>query len=413
VLVKSESSDLEFKESYGQKSFYDWSKTFAAFANAHGGHMIFGVSSVPHKLSGLSEDAYNTFNKHDNAIISGDLNSYFSPSINWGKRIHVIGEKRFGIIYIHESTNKPAVCTKSKDSLFKEGDIYYRYEGRTERIKYPELNALIQAVRDEEKSAWLNLIENIGKIGIGNVNILDRRTGDLFGDNHIIRIDQASLGQAMKHRQDNAGLGSEKKTIYCLTSTKAGAGNRENPSINVVEKPILVRPDRVILDFLNSSMISDPKEYIKLLCYETTPYMPVYYYIFKAGISINDTIHLINSTNRKSQNKVKIINRLTNKTTQFTQLLQSKNKNTLAKRSMVNRLAQQQAIEVSIENSRTIFAATRGLGKDAIADKSNYIRQLYIKLFEKYSDFNSAIASEYRRAVCWIDEAIYMDKVVN
>ena len=54
-LVSRESSNLEFKLSFGWKGLPRYLKSFAAFANMKGGYLVFGVANRPRKLVGLTD----------------------------------------------------------------------------------------------------------------------------------------------------------------------------------------------------------------------------------------------------------------------------------------------------------------------------------------------------------------------
>ena len=73
-----------------------------------------------------------------------DLNSYFSPEIEWETTTYKIGENKLGIIYVYEASLKPVICKKRNSSTDTnattvEGEIYYRYYARNERIHFDDL----------------------------------------------------------------------------------------------------------------------------------------------------------------------------------------------------------------------------------------------------------------------------------
>lgn len=56
-----ESTTIEYKESYSNGSMAQYFKTMAAFANADGGYIIFGIGDSPRKFLGLSEKSKEQF----------------------------------------------------------------------------------------------------------------------------------------------------------------------------------------------------------------------------------------------------------------------------------------------------------------------------------------------------------------
>ena len=71
----------------------------------------------------------------------------------------------------------------------KNGEIYYRYAGRTQKIQYAELEAIIQERIQKVIEQWMGLMSKIASIGPQNVALLDIEKGSLeTGDNTILAI---------------------------------------------------------------------------------------------------------------------------------------------------------------------------------------------------------------------------------
>lgn len=85
--------------------------------------------------------------------------------------------KNVGILYTHQAKTKPVVCLKN-DGELKEADIYYRYNARSEKIKYAELQMLFEQIKQEERKSWMEHFEKISKIGPTNAAIMDTIGGD-------------------------------------------------------------------------------------------------------------------------------------------------------------------------------------------------------------------------------------------
>lgn len=98
-----------------------------------------------------------------------NLCDYFSPEIEWEHCTFEFKNLSFGVIYTYPPRTKPSICKKIYDAQntkysLKEGDIYYRYGGRSERIHYEELNAIMEDVCKAEEAQWLSFIKNASKI---------------------------------------------------------------------------------------------------------------------------------------------------------------------------------------------------------------------------------------------------------
>ena len=109
-LASRESGRLEFKESFNLGSADDYAKTMAAFANAAGGYVVYGVKDSPRELIGLRSD---NFHNLDPARLTQVLNERMAPEIHLEQLTHSVRGKRVGVIYVHEAFRKPVVCTRT------------------------------------------------------------------------------------------------------------------------------------------------------------------------------------------------------------------------------------------------------------------------------------------------------------
>jgi len=175
TLFHREKQDLEFKKNFQFKSMAKYLKTIAAFSNNQGGVMLFGISDSPRKPIGMSNDLFNTI---DSEKITEYLEKYFSPEILWDMEEYEINGKRFGLFIISESDNKPVICKATADKV-KEGEIYYRYRGRSEKIKYPEIQKIFQEREQKQKQLWMEHIEQIAHIGPQNISFIDLIRGEI------------------------------------------------------------------------------------------------------------------------------------------------------------------------------------------------------------------------------------------
>jgi hypothetical protein len=85
--------------------------------------------------------------------------------------------KCFGYFYVAEASVKPIICKKDEGQTLRDGDIYFRYGGRTQRIRYSELEAIINHRIEKQNSQWVDLVTKIGKSGPANAAILDMEKG--------------------------------------------------------------------------------------------------------------------------------------------------------------------------------------------------------------------------------------------
>lgn len=192
-LKHRENSQLEFKANFNKADFALYAKTLAAFSNNQGGIIVFGVKDKPREAIGMTN---NNLENLDNKDFSNFLNESFAPEIIFNIQTFNVDNKTFGIIEVKEGLNKPFICIKNngKKQEILEGEIYYRYSGRSEKIKYPELRNILEKNLEIERQKWMEHIENIAKIGPKNVKMLDLLRGEIdSGNGKKIVIDKKLL----------------------------------------------------------------------------------------------------------------------------------------------------------------------------------------------------------------------------
>jgi hypothetical protein len=183
AVTGREGKRREFKLDYFQKDMSDYTRTLAAFANADGGCIIFGVRDRPREIVGVTSVI-------DEARWADRLREDFAPEIVFSTRTYEIGGKILLAIGTGSSPHRPIIArtnrskkTTDKDGkpvvteAIKDGTIYYRYGGQTRPIGYSELSEMLS---DRERKRIKSMMENlkvVEKIGIQNVGIVDMKEG--------------------------------------------------------------------------------------------------------------------------------------------------------------------------------------------------------------------------------------------
>ena len=173
--VKSrERHNLEYKEAFGLSSWAKYAKTMAAFANNQGGYILFGIKDSPREVKGVNA-AFNDFKQEK---FTESLNSLFSPELIWECGTVDVDGVLIGFIYTEESYSKPVISLRSESSeKINSGDVFYRYRGRSEKIKYPEMNRIIEERAKKERDQILKLMETIRKSDTTNLGIVNYNNG--------------------------------------------------------------------------------------------------------------------------------------------------------------------------------------------------------------------------------------------
>jgi hypothetical protein len=100
VMAIDESDRVECKESLSLNFRAVYARTIAAFANAHGGYILFGIRNEQKVVVGIKEGRLCDY---DSARLNQFLAEHFSPVPIWEKVEYTIEEKTVGVIYVRRS----------------------------------------------------------------------------------------------------------------------------------------------------------------------------------------------------------------------------------------------------------------------------------------------------------------------
>lgn len=274
---------MEFKESYNHCNMAKYFRTMASFANNQGGYILFGIGDKPRRLLGLKGKSLSQFEELKVEEFTKALLDYFSPEIKWEHCTFEFNNLSFGVIYVHQLIRKPCICRKSYDDKnikysLKEGDIYYRYSGRSERIRYAELASIVDGARRYEEQQWLNFLQRVVRIGVSNAALLDLKSGKLSGSNGSIVIDEKLLQKISFIQEGKFVETGGRPTLRLIGDiTKISAGKVVIKEMTrKVERSI--DPNDIVCAFLENKQISEPLEYIKRICSATSANYPICFF---------------------------------------------------------------------------------------------------------------------------------------
>lgn len=413
-IINREGRTMEFKESYNHCNMAQYFKTMASFANNQGGYILFGIGDKPRRLLGLKGKSLSQFEELKVEEFTKALLDYFSPEIKWEHRTFEFNNLSFGVIYVHQLIRKPCICRKCYDAKnikysLKEGDIYYRYSGRSERIRYAELASIVDGARRYEEHQWLNFLQSVVRIGVSNAALLDLKSGKLSGSNGSIVIDEKLLQKISLIQEGKFVETGGRPTLRLIGDiTKISTGKVVIKEMTrKVERSI--DPNDIICAFLENKQISEPLEYIKRICSATSANYPIYFFIKRAFFKTSEVISLIRDTTSRGVVKSKLIERLEGKIVPQTSL-PSSTTSAGKKKEWYRQQWLNESVPEAIEDVGYCIDALRCLSKDEFTKHDQYIRLTMLRIYnDQYENSSSTVASKIRQAICQIDEALYLE----
>lgn len=411
-MIRRESVSLEYKESFNYGSMAMYFRTIASFANRNGGYIIFGVKDKPREPIGLKAKNLKMFENLKIEEFTKNLNEYFSPEIMWEHCIYEFENKFFGIIYIHELENKPAICKKNYDPKeekysLKDGDIYYRYSGRSQKIRYPELMEIIDKKRKNEERMWMDYLIKSSRIGIENIGLLNLKSGNIQGKNiKSIYIDEELLKQIKFIQEGNFSETKGSPALKLMGEIENING--EKIIIKEEKEKIKIRGISeidIIETFLKDKDVSEEaEEYIKEITNCKSGFVPVYYYLILNNCTIDEGIEIIENVNVRTNAKTKVIERLKEKRREKEKIpVNSKEAIQNILHSVIN-----ESFELK-EDNREIFLKSIICADDQIIiEHTVFIKKILLDIFNKYySSENRTLVGKIRKAICRVDETMY------
>jgi hypothetical protein len=414
-IINREGSSIEFKESYSHSGMAQYFKTIAAFANNSGGYIIYGVGDKPRRLLGLKNKNLLQFEELKVEEFTKNLMDYFSPEIKWEHCTFEYKGMSFGVIYTYPLSKKPCICKKSYDDknvkyTLKEGDIYYRYGGRSERIHYEELNAIIDSARRAEEQQWIEFAKRAAKIGIENACLLDLDTGVVSGNGGSIIIDETLLSKIafIKEGEFVETKGTPAlRLIGDIQEIGTGKIVVKETTKRVVRA---IEANDIVRAFLNGLTVEEPLEYLRALCSATSANYPFYFLLEQSKESIDEAVKVIEDTTSRGQTKRNLLARLNGKIVPQTSISASGSE--VAKKKAKLKIEWiNEEIKVSKDNIGYCMSALMSLDSDDVKQHEAYIRKQLYEIYDKYyENANANIASDIRKAICRVDEVLYMPR---
>jgi hypothetical protein len=179
-----------------------------------GGYIIFGVKDNPREVVGLKNDNFENLNQEQ---FTDAVNTLFAPAIDWecgsfiirtekpitgsgGETETKVVEKKIGWIYTKEAEQKPIIAQKADNGeRITSGDVFYRYRARSEKIKFAEMNRIVEERAAKEREGLLKLFEVIRKSETANLGIVNYSNGKITTPYGVdVAFDRKLVTQVLK-----------------------------------------------------------------------------------------------------------------------------------------------------------------------------------------------------------------------
>ena len=411
--VTHEGVQKEFKESFTWGSIGLYARTMAAFANARGGYIIFGVTDKPRVVIGLTDAGRTSFDELDRAKLTSGLNDLFSPEIHWDSSLFELEGRTLGLIYVFESDNKPVIARKAfqqQNANLREGDILYRYNSRTERAKFPELKRIIDDAKSKEQRAMMRHIEELVKAGASNAAILDFGSSTLQGPTGERVLVSQEIIEKISFIKEGEFKEVEGAPALRLIGDVVPTNMISLGAERVVHQ--VMTTEDVITDFLDQSHGPDPRQYIRQAASGSTSFIPIHFYRVAAEMSVAQLIDFVGDVSTRSQAKPKLLSRLRSQDEMKLAPPSSSRQyqSTVVRKEYYEALILGQLPDLPIAeviSAKAFLDAIRSLNDSLIMSLREPLLEAVKTSFELHYEAAGNIADSIRRAACRIDYALY------
>ena len=177
-----------------------------------------------------------------------------------------------------------------------------------------------------------------------------------------------------------------------------------------------INADEIIKSFITQEVVNNPSEFVKQICYSSTGNMPVYYFLNLAKLSAESSIELIDEVPVNSAAKELLKRRIVEKETKYCRISNANSTATKKKLEYRQRIADE-SLSLPSEDTELKYClmAIRGMDAEQISTHKAYILNMLYEIYTTY--FNSipyaSIKSEFRYALCWVDEALFMQAITS
>jgi len=401
-LICGETEQHECKANFGLKHYLEWIRVVAALANNRGGYIFFGVQDRAGSAAAATNKIYTVtglstgdFERTDPAEFTRLIRSYLDPTPKVQTAVAVIGTKTIGVMHVEQHPGRPVIARTGDGKIIKEGDIFFRYSGSCERIKYSDLRIILDERDAAVRSDMLPLITRLLALGPARALIADLDNGILDDGKRPIVIDPTLLNQIKFIREGEFHEKSGAPTLKLIGEVTA---NSDAVATKIVRAN--VTPDAVLRNFLTGEKVAHPLDYLVHSAHSSREWLPLWFYVRQAGISAMDAIeHLNKEGASRPSHRDGAVARLSGKRTAY-------NVNNGKPKKLVKAFCEGNIEEPKDDSDANKFAlAVQGLPNGQ--GNLDEFRMLLLKCYERavsQTPAHKSLRSAVFRAACRLDE---------
>lgn len=254
----------------------------------------------------------------------------------------------------------------------------------------------------------MNFARQASQIGISNACLLDLTSGKITGNSGTIIL-ESNLLDKIAFIKEGEFVEEKGKPALRLIGDIQEISTGKIVVKETTKRVVKAIETNDILDaFFNNKLVDEPLEYIKSICYATSANYPLYFLIKQSNLNISEIIDLIEKITVRGTTKKSLINRLSGNMVKQKSVSLQNTKTANEKRKYRDCWINENLI-TPIENISYCVDVLFALSTEEIVSHEKYIKMMLQHIFnEYYEKANSVLASNIRKAICRVDEAVYL-----
>lgn len=224
--------------------------------------------------------------------------------------------------------------------------------------------------------------------------ILDLQSGTLDANNHSILIDENIIDRLKFIKEGEFTEKEGAPTLKLIGSIKDTVQTHSAKIVErIVPEPIAITTEQLMEAFINQTC-EKPTEYLKQFCYESASHLPIWYFILRSRMSIEEISSFWKSLNDvKKATRDNLLYRLYNDkvdTYKFGTLIDIEDDVELSNIQTFDKFVEDTRLKLGFSSNRNVTIELSSFYKAILADKEQEISEDIINL--KYCPLSGAIS---------------------